>query len=129
MNETKTFTVDRPTWHRGQGSIGSYLLLQNGSRCCLGHVGKQCNIPDNLMLESQTPVTIGNTKIRDVDRTIWHQALKLWPRFLIEGNFDNSGFCKEAMEINDSKILEDDVRESRLSKIFAKNGYQLFFEN
>lgn len=112
MSTPTTFTVYRKTWYRGHGTADSRLLREDGMRCCLGHVGKQCGLRDAELLGVISPR--GNAA---------------FPTFLIDGEAfrGNSKTCSDMMEINDDRSISDTEREAKLTEIAAANGITLIF--
>ena len=105
------FTVDRAKWYRGQGSKTSKLLRPDGTRCCIGHVGKQLGIPDEALL--------GRGAVR--------QGLYIescWPEWMKMGEPLD---INRAYMVNDSSSMTDSERELQLQEIFIRNGDEIEF--
>jgi hypothetical protein len=104
------FIVDRKTWYRGKGGKNSKLLLEDGTRCCIGFVGQHCGMPDEYLL--------GQGGVYDVpdDR---------WPKWMKNYN----GPITEAYSVNDDATISDAERESKLQEIFRANGDEIEFVN
>jgi hypothetical protein len=105
------FIVDRATWYRGHGADKSYLLRDDGHRCCIGFVAKQCGVADDDMSLIRDVITLPiNT----------HTKFPLWMRGL--------GISK-AYNTNDNQQLTDTEREAQLKTLFTENGDEIEFIN
>jgi hypothetical protein len=104
------FTVDRKTWLRGMGGTDSALLRADGMRCCIGHVGQQCGVPDEAMMGI---CTVGHIK---------GSARLLFPVWI-----QNDPDIGQAYSTNDSRDFNDPEREAKLKEIFASNGDEIEF--
>lgn len=113
------FTVERATWYRGNGATGSRLLrAEDGMRCCLGHVGKQCGIPDIAMQEIGSPGAIRSKEERE----------KFPIAFLgPTTTCNNSPFTGQCVAANDDPNINDEEREVKLIKLFKSNNLELEF--
>jgi hypothetical protein len=118
LGDVKSFTVDRSKWIRGQGNEKSYLLLEDGSMCCLGFYGEACGVDRHRLLDRTSPsniLTIGSPP---------------WDTILIhvhpQGRVDTAP-CIDLMTINDDTSISDDVRELRLTEIFKQIGIEVVF--
>jgi hypothetical protein len=106
------FIVERKTWYRGNGSSSSMLLRDDGTRCCIGFVGKQCGIADGILLH----------------RGAAHQVdapIRKWPVWFKVG--EAASPLSEAYTINDDPSLSEPVREEKLISLFAENGDEIVF--
>jgi hypothetical protein len=106
------YIIDRQTWYRGQGSVQSALLKEDGRRCCIGFVGKQCGLPDADLMDVPDVRNAG--------------SFDAWPAWFETGHSDS---LAEAYKINDSATLNDASRESQLKALFAEQGDILEFIN
>src|ERR1700722_8373439 len=104
------FTVDRKMWNRAPSETPhkiSALLLNDGSRCCLGHLAKACGVPDKLMLNVAMPYTL-----LDLDATEHAKLPKELDVFT----------ANVLANINDNSGIDDDERERRITEKFAEIG-------
>jgi hypothetical protein len=107
------FVIDRSMWFRGHGEEASRLMFDYGSGCCIGHVGLQCGVAFQPMLDVPG--------IADVD-DIYKNLFPKWMRF-------RDGDIVEAYIINDNMSLTDNERETKLIALFAEHGDVLRFVN
>lgn len=97
MMNKDTFTVPRSTWARGGGSVESNLLdIETRHRCCLGHVGDQCGIPDASLLDQMSPGTMF-----DDFNDAWPVALR---PVLERKEVEDSLLARNMMGINDARV-------------------------
>jgi hypothetical protein len=101
------FIVDRRTWYRGQGSATSALLRGDGARCCIGFVGAQCGVDDELM--------------RFADAA-WNAPSTAWPAWILRVRD-----VRACYEINDDPTIADAEREKLLAETFALHGDEIEF--
>lgn len=117
MSETKTFVVNRSMWLRGRGARASYLLLDNGQRCCLGFVCAQLGVADEYLLNTPDPG--------------WLMADAAGPIHGVLANVGTSArpntLTMRAVVINDNKKISDPERERELAALFAEYGYAIEF--
>lgn len=111
------FIVDRKTWYRGKGSDESMLLRDDGMRCCIGFVGKQCGIDDN---ELQHATTVLSTVSSDSSGI--HPSK--WPQWFRHGT---AGALSVAYSINDDSFITDTDREKKLVALFESHGDEIVF--
>lgn len=105
------FTVDRKTWYRGQDNLKSRLLREkDGMRCCIGFVGQQCGIPNDVLLEKSFISSCEDS----------YQAH--WPAWMTVGRS-----IMAAYKDNDDPDIAEDVREARLQTIFSAHGDEIVF--
>jgi hypothetical protein len=120
LGDVKSFTVDRSKWYRGQGHSASSLLQEDGSMCCLGFYAEACGVDRQYLLGKKSPANID-----DVVNVPWKTIL-LMELGGVQGR-GNSDRCMDLMDINDSKSIYDDVRESGLKELFLKIGIEVVF--
>ncbi len=111
------FVVDRRTWYRGFGRDESMLLREDGKRCCIGFVAKQCGVAD-AYIENIGAISVLNPEDR-AKFPIWMKTTSKM----------QNGTLQEAYIINDDKYMDDVEREQRLKALFAKYGDEIVFEN
>jgi len=104
------FIVERKTWFRGKGAEESRLLRNDGTRCCIGFVGKQCGVTDEEMLN------------RSVIKRVSEPGLKGFPEWMYEMRK-----IDDAYTWNDTTDYTDQEREARLIAVFAKHGDEIEF--
>lgn len=125
------FTIDRRTWYRGRKN--SALIINNpqvkpefqGYSCCLGHIAKQCGIPDNTLKGIATPKSLRGLVSLDSEFMDKLTDYKVMPY----GTMMNSPTCSSMMEVNDNRVIEDKNREAELIFLAAKLGWTLEFIN
>jgi hypothetical protein len=105
------FIVDRQTWYRGKGPYTSYLLKRDGSRCCIGFVGQQCQIPDQELMNVPSISGLANG------------CGGLFPQWMLQSQIN------KAYTTNDDPTLTDFEREIQLQVLFAEHGDEIVFEN
>lgn len=115
--DVKKFVIDRSKWLRGQGSINSYLLDNEGKMCCLGFYAQECGLRPQDIKNVAEPITVVVSKKKD------------WNSFLIatDGAVDNSPDTWKLMEINDDPKLDDKVREKFIKDRFAEHDIKVKF--
>lgn len=111
----KALTIDCNTWYRGQGYRLSRLLTKTGKRCCLGFECQARGIPDNMMLDVAAPSQLTGGLCCDIPRMTRNRG-HLQP-------------INDAMPLNDSQYISDEVRMSKLTALFKKRGIKLRFIN
>lgn len=109
----KSFTVERATWCRGNSAY-SRLLTEGNTRCCLGHIGQQCDIDDSYLLNQTSPQTVNAS-----------QHLK-FPEELLNG-ICNTDLTTQAIIINDNIEIDDTAREEALISLFEDEDIELTF--
>lgn len=102
--------VDRKTWYRGKGGKESRLLRDDGTRCCIGFLGKELKIPDDDMLQ-ETELSHCSTR---VGRTF---------------SDDNDIAVTSAYNVNDDDTISDRERETELIVVGKDMGVNFIFEN
>lgn len=121
----KRFVVERSKWLRGD-SIISRLLDSRGHMCCLGFCASQLGVGDDALLDVGEPRDIDphDVAFDAVDGVL----VDIYESDDIENvERRNSKLANRAIDINDSPEINDADRESLLSKLFAKHGYELTF--
>ena len=115
----KKTVVDRARWLRGSyGSNDdpSMLFRSIDDRlCCLGFGSKQAGCAVEQLSGLLTPID-----------------LQKWKSITIVGlvmGEKNSGLALMAMRINDDSKIDDTTRESKLTELFTKHGYEIEFIN
>lgn len=110
------FTVPLKEWLRGKGGPGSALLKGDGKRCCIGHVGQQCGVPDKRLL--------GKSKVHDIGDSRF-----LFPAWMREVRAEGYAICdiETAYTVNDDRDISDEQREAKLKEIFARHGDEIEF--
>ena len=108
--------INREKWIRG-GETGLGKLAQtalcdtNGQRCCLGFAMNQISrIPFSRLISEPCPEYVVTRK-----------------SFLTDKHGCNNLFTMDAIAINDYGNIPDHERESKLIKLFRKNGIILTF--
>lgn len=119
------YTIDRTKWLRGEGSMVSDLLREDGKMCCLGQIAKQCGLKPKELRNTASPMSL-DQKPAEKFRKALPWLLKVDK---VDAEFENTHICGVAMEVNDREKLSDAKREARLTAIFAKRGIELEFIN
>lgn len=121
--EIKKFTVDYSKWRCGGqddqttlGKGGTYLLNQEGYRCCLGFVESQLGLSDEEIFEKTYPYT---TMVENI-LAIRNDEVYNWR---------NTQFAQRATSINDNSSISHSFRIWQLKTHFANFGYELEFIN
>ena len=116
MIDKKEFTIDRAIWLRGEGGHASRLLRSSDSKmCCVGIYLEACGVPRNALLNERMPCDISTRYGK-------------FPQFLdtrvpLGCVYDSD--C--LMATNDKVDLDETVRETRITQIFANNGVKVQF--
>lgn len=107
------FTIERSKWFRGQGVDPSFLLTEDGKKCCLGFFSLACGLKKKHIRGIKSP---------------HHIPVKVpeQMRFLIAGK-DASDASVALMSVNDSTVTFEKKREKQLTKLFAKEGIEVEF--
>jgi hypothetical protein len=107
------FIVKRSSWYRGHGSDPSRLLREDGQRCCIGFVGQQCGVSDDIVR--------GIAQVTDIADLNNQEKFPAWMQM--------NSKVGEAYETNDDSCIDDRLREATLKEIFAENGDSISFED
>ena len=123
----KSLTIQRSKWLRG--AICPSLLTEDGKMCCLGFFAQKCKIHKTKLYDIGTP--------QDIEYAHKTELIKKIPQLLtkvVESDpmydyckYKNSDFTNAAIDINDDMEIIDEARESKLIKLFLKNGIKLNF--
>lgn len=109
------FTISRKEWLRGEGSEKSFLLADDGRRCCVGIYANKCGIPDKQLL---------NFSYVDNHLVIGAPELKwLW------GDEYETAEARELYETNDEMFTPESEREQKITELFAQQGIKVTFED
>lgn len=103
------FTIDRKKWIRG--TCVSLLSDGHGNYDIMGHYLKSVGIDEELLRKKYSP--------REVPGS---------PSWLLSGR-NSSKLSSKIMRKNDSVLIEDEVREKELKKLFKQVGIRLKFIN
>jgi hypothetical protein len=102
--------VDRKTWYRGKGYSMSFLLRQDGQRCCIGFLGKTLGLKDHEMRDRATLYDCKHETTSDFD-------------------YAHCDTLKDAYDTNDSKDFTEKQREGQLKKLGKAMGVRFEFIN
>ena len=123
------FSVNRRFWLRGGSKNSkdgdSVLLNKHGRMCCLGQIISPCVANKDHMLDIGTPAAFAN---KYPLAEFYRQFLAV-RRKTAEVVFVNSDIAHAAMNVNDSVIINDSVREALLMTLFEDNGHHLTFHS
>lgn len=132
ITDVKKFVVDRETWYRGKGSYHSCLLNKSNKMCCLGFYALACGLDKNVIRDITSPmaaVNLSNGKYsEDIHgQEVKRKSSKIWKTKLVPKK-DNSAICRKLMIINDNKLITDEKREVKITRLFEKIGIQVKFK-
>lgn len=116
--------IDRSKWVCGdivktvngnkERILGSNQLLNSlGNKCCLGFSLSACGVPDDRLLNRDTP--------KDIAAAL---GLNIDPFATVN---DNCGLSKVAVGVNDNDDYTQEYREKRLTELFAESNVKLRF--
>lgn len=106
-------------WNRGgSGAKMSYLLGSDRDRCCIGIHGRICGVPDPMLLDQPSVVTMYEDG-GDVDLP---ECYRVWVNY--EDGFieRDSDIAQKAMTINDAIFTSDEEKIALLRPIFRSIG-------
>ena len=113
-------TIDRKTWLRGEGCSASFLLRQDGKKCCLGFYALKKGFNLKYIKDKKSLAQLPN-------------PMKNFPDFCREdekrNDYFNSNFAGELMSNNDSKYLTCSERENKIAKLFKEIKVDVEFIN
>jgi hypothetical protein len=111
-------TVNRKTWARGKKNMPAeedefgeknHLLNEIGSRCCLGFLGQNCSVSDEVMLNTTMP---GYLPPEEYSKYPTLHAPYCWESFAA---------------LNDDTNLTEAEREQQLRDKAQANGFRFRF--
>jgi len=114
------FTVVRKNWARG--GRNTTLLNEDGKRCCLGFLAKECGYADRDTAMTGLPSSL-------VEET----GKNFWPKSIVKKSSYNdfkmlvSDTCLNIIGANDDKNLQGSDREEKLTKLFGSIGIEVEF--
>jgi hypothetical protein len=121
--------IDRKRWLRG-GDDGQLLRPMDGKMCCLGFFALACGYRPTEIQRTGDP----EETARECGEP---EKPTRWPRWLLgfveSDRYDgvlqprNSASCDELISANDSSIIPDPDRETRIAAIFARHGVTVRF--
>jgi hypothetical protein len=125
------FVIDRSKWLRGKGPTDSYLLRSSdGKMCCLGFFSLACGLTQDQIKDVQAPKQLigldsGGHHINLLSRT---------DGFWLMQSDDNihtpdthtPDTCR-LMEDNDNRMISEQEREEKITRLFAANGVTVKF--
>jgi len=116
------FTIDRSKWRAGGtgdhacGKGQVYLQNRENFQCCLGQISMQLGIPEDALLYKTNPRWISNKN---------EQIVSIFLK--TSYNYGLNQLTIDAININDNIHYTSSERETKLTELFAKNGYELEF--
>lgn len=115
----KKLSIDRALW--GQGA----LLNEDGTMCCLGHLGKACGLTDRQLAKRDKDYFLSIGMPNETSQ----KAKRLYPKWALEdtGVGADPSDAEQAAIINDG-ILSPAMKEAKLKAIFKRNGIALTFK-
>lgn len=120
----KSFTIERKSWLRGEGSRSRLLRSSDNKMCCLGFYAMSCGLSEiDIRDESTIGFVINNdlSLLNKVSRDI---------NILIEiydGDYYGTSVAIALVETNDNKKMKDCEREVEITKLFASVGVRVSF--
>lgn len=132
LKDVKSFTVDRKTWYRGKSGDSSCLLNNAGNRCCLGFYASACGVEDKQMRNLLSPGSLvelaktGSTYDK-FDRSVSRDVNEWKTKLTRSSSVDNSETCMKMMQVNDEEKITEEVREKKLTALFASIGIKIKF--
>lgn len=111
------FVIDRKLWLRGEGDDRSLLLRdRDGKMCCLGFYSLALGFDKEDIREYACPSEVDG----EVNYPEW--------MYRDDDLCDTmSSKTLSLMTINDSKFLDDESRERRITEIFASSSVEVEF--
>lgn len=109
--------INRKNWANGGSTDQKAMCNEHGRMCCLGFAMNQITRATKArMIGCNYPADVNYER----------------PTFLTQNEdgyscYDNNSFAMEAADINDDNSLSNEQRESKLIKLFGKNGIILEF--
>jgi len=100
--------VKRSKWFRGQGANESYLLGTDGLMCCMGFAALAQGVPKERILNYQTFYQTGELRTP-------------------AGNASNNRVLNSLYVTNDSERITDEERETEITRLGLKEGYNFSF--
>ncbi len=110
--------VDREKWCRGQKNGNPALVTGSRTMCCLGFVGVACGFTKKEMLLLTSPGQIS-----------YSAKNKTWPKGMLNKYDFASTLTNNLVDINDSIMMNDSVRERKLKKTAKEIGIEFQFVN
>lgn len=119
MNEMKKVIVERSKWLRGEGEENSKLLrTEDGKMCCLGFVCLAFGKTEDDIADSEAPsCLIGKDR---------HSQIGDGTPLIAEDRHE-PGAIVSAMQINDSRYMDELDRELELKRLLRVVGVDLEF--
>jgi hypothetical protein len=108
------FTVNRSKWLRGEPGNSFLLRRADGKMCCLGFLALACGATETDLCNIRSPGETNSVK---------------WPAQMIDGNLQDSLYCSDIMNINDSSLTNDSYKEKTLTEIFNATDIEVTFED
>jgi hypothetical protein len=124
--------IDRKTWLRGEGlSFSSLLRNKDQKRCCLGYYYKFLGLPDKNMLGLGQPKSIPinlREKLNGADSWLFELNTNEPSRDNLELIRYNDCVIGNSI-YNDTIIMTEEYRESKIKTMFAKHNIMVNFIN
>lgn len=108
--------IVRDKWYRGN-SYNSSLLRADGKMCCLGFYAKKCGYAEEEIF----------TKTSPHDLAYHGQTIKEGLEKLLDTRNSNNEICDQLIDINDSHITSEQVREQIVSDLFKQIDVEVEF--
>lgn len=124
--------IDRKRWQRGDSNLAALLHLQTGKMCCLGFFGLLCGYDEKDILGLADPAdcvdNIGKNKWPEWAIVRKERSVKVdigeWETKI---DLDNTDDIEQLITANDDGGITDEVREAKITRIFARNGVEVEF--
>lgn len=110
-------TVKRSEWLRGKRFGESYLLREDGKKCCIGFLCLQAGLPEDDILYVDM---IANLE----------EKFSQLQGFTIETSYpenEEKGWIHKAYQVNDDVDLTEQVREKALNDLAKSDGHEFIF--
>lgn len=107
------FTVKRSEWLRGKGSDESYLLREDGFKCCVGFF---------CLAAGLSPKQIEDDK--EIEKKHDDMRHDLFMDFY---NITRTSWAADVYCTNDDTRIRDAEREERLTRMFLNRGHIIKF--
>ncbi len=113
-------TISRRRWLRGTQYDSHLHSPQNHKQCCLGFYMRDLGFPLAEINGRGTPSDVVTHLFEDSDCRV------PVPGLVKKDNRDTTLCCK-LINVNDSDKITDEVREAKITKLFAKMGVKVKF--
>lgn len=113
----RKLTIDRSVWLRG--AADSYLLREDGKRCCVGIYLGACGVSDEQLFKRCTAFSVS---VFDDEAEFPQEA-----RWTLDDVYNNSDTAMKLYRTNDDLSLSAEQRETRVRELFAEQDIEVEF--